>query len=217
MKIMHNPRGLTRPPRETWSVGARANQQVDFQKDNLVSTHDLLRQTHQIPEEGVSARYAFQRDCSRMQPVSLKQYGLAAAQGAAWGALIGLGIAFGTYVITNLFDALSLGGVGRLPLPFGSALGSMVGAILSVSELKQEHSDYSRHGESIGGTLKGEHGPDGQKHLKFYLKGWQGPPTSVDLEAHAQAPVVAGGEPGVRVEEPQWWQASYPTVQNKAS
>jgi len=216
MKIMQSPAGMTRPPRENWSVGSQADGWVDFQKDKLVSTGDLLQQTQQIPEDGVKARYAFQRDCSRMQPATLKQYGLAAAKGAAWGAVGGAACGVALNVVGSLFEVFTLGMLGRsqaIGLAIPAVMGSVVGTFIGASNLHAEHADYPRYGESVGGTLKGEYGPDGQKHLRFYPQTGQGQSTKVDLEAYAQAPAVGGGEPETTDEQPQWWQAAYPNVE----
>lgn len=216
MKIMQSPPGMTRPPRENWSVGSEADRLVNFEQDKLVSTADLLQKTPQISEDGVKARYAFQRDCSRMKPATMKQYGLAMAKGAAWGAVGGAVCGVALNVAGSLFEVFTLGMLGRsqaIGLAIPAVVGSVLGTFIGASNLHAEHSDYPIYGESIGGTLKGEYGPDGQKHLRFYPQTWQAPSSKVDLEEFARAPVVGGGEPGTTDTQPQWWQAAYPHVE----
>jgi hypothetical protein len=219
VKIQQNQQtyGMTRPPRENWEVGGNAKI-ADFQKDSLLSTSDLLKQTKDIPEDGVSARYTFQRDCSRMKPATMKQYGLAAAKGAAWGAVGGAACGLALNFVGAAFEIFTLGMLGHsqaIGLAIPAAMGTAVGTFIGCSNLHAEHSDYPHYGESVSGNLKAEYGPDGQKHLKFYPGGGyegQPAPAKVELEQFAQAPIVGGGEPGVDEAQPQWWQSAYPNV-----
>lgn len=203
----------TRPPRENWEVGNNAKV-ADFQKDPLVSTQDLLQRTNELPEDGTPARYTFQRDCSLMKPATMKQYGLAAAKGAAWGAVGGAACGVALNFVGAAFEVFTLGMLGHsqsLGLAIPAAMGAAVGAFIGPSSLHSEHSDYPRYGESVSGNLKPEYGPDGQKHLKFYTRNEAGE-TKVELEKFAQAPVEGGGEPGSHDAETQWWQSAYANV-----
>lgn len=212
MKIQNAPQvAMARPPREHWSTGE--NQPwVDFQKDQLVSTTDLLKQTNSIPEGGVEACYSFQRDCALMKPATLGEYGLAAAKGAAVGAGVGVAGGVALAVMGEIFTIFTAGffgqsaGVGLLvPAAIGAAFGAGIGA----SSLHSEHKDYPHFGESLPGTLRSEYGPDGQKHLQFHPYGELS--QKVELEKYASAPTIEGGQSGSN--DGQWWQAGYPNVE----
>jgi hypothetical protein len=206
---------MTRPPREHWSVGKELQKGIDFQQDKLVSTADVLQRTADIPEDGVRAVYSFQRDCSRMKPATMKQYGMAAANGAAWGAVGGAACGLGLNLFGQLFEVFTLGMLGQshsLGLVVPALMGAAVGSFIGPANVHAEHADYPHYGESLGGTLKGEYGPDGQKHLRFYYGGVNQKPEKVELEKFVEAPVVGGGEPGSMDADPQWWQAGYPNV-----
>ena len=203
----------TRPPRENWEVGNNARA-ADFQKDPLVSTQDLLQRTNDIPEDGAPARYTFQRDCSLMKPATMKQYGMAAAKGAAWGAVGGAACGVALNVVGGIFEVLTLGMLGgsqAIGLAIPAVMGAAIGAFIGPANVRAEHSDYPHYGESVYGNLKPEYGPDGQKHLKFYVHNEAGE-TRVELEKFVQASMVGGGEPGTSDTEPQWWQSARPNV-----
>lgn len=219
MRIQQNQQtyAMSRPPRENWEVGDKARE-ADFQKDTLLSTSDLLKQTNDIPEDGVRARYTFQRDCSLMKPATMGQYGLAAAKGAAWGAVGGAACGVALNVMGGVLEVFTLGMLGHsnsIGLAIPAVIGAGVGTLIGCSNLHAEHSDYPHYGESVHGNLKSEYGPDGQKHLKFYPASYEGQPApgKVELEQFAKAPVVGGGEPGVDDAQPQWWQNAYKNVE----
>ena len=214
MKVTQSPTAMTRPPRENWKIGEEARTLSDFQKDRLVSTSDLLQRTGEIAEDGVQARYDFQRDCSLMKPATLQKYGLAAAKGAAWGAVGGAACGVALNFVGAAFEIFTLGMLGRsqaIGLAIPAVVGAAMGAFIGPTNVHSEHSDYPHFGESVPGTLKAEYGPDGQKHLRFYPGTSEG---KVDLEQYAKAAAVPGGEPGTAEEsDPQWWQRSYSNVE----
>src|SRR4051812_37339693 len=115
---------MKRPPREHWGVGEAGL--PDFQKDKLVSTADLVQRTQDIPEDGVQARYTFQRDNNLMKPATMKEYGLAAAKGAAWGAFGGAACGVALNIMGGVLEVFTLGMLGHsqsLGLAIPAAIG----------------------------------------------------------------------------------------------
>lgn len=213
MKIQNAPQtAMARPPREHWATGENAKM-VDFQTDKLVSTADLLKQTQDVPEAGTPAVYTYQRDCSLMKPATAREYALGALAGAGTGAAIGAVGAVALGVVGTIFAVFTAGFFGGPPgvnLLAPAAIGGLIGAGVGASSVRSAHQDYPHYGESLGGTLRTEYGPDGQKHLQFHPHGQL--ERKVDLEKFSTAPtIVDGGEPGT--EGTQWWQEGYSNIE----
>lgn len=212
MQIQTSPQQTpARPPREHWNTGAKAFDLVDFQKDPLVSTADLLQQANDLPLEGVPASYTFQRDCAMMKPATAANYGSALVRGAAGGALVGALGGLALELMGGVFTIMTAGFFGHsqgIGLLVPAAVGSVVGAGISALDLRAEHQDYPHYGESISGNLRPEYGPDGQKHLFFHPRGELN--DKVELEKFQNAPIIEGGEVGS--DSGQWWQKASPNV-----
>lgn len=185
MWIQNSPQsGPARPAREYWAIGREAGRLVDFQKDPLVSTEDLLRDSETIPVDGLPATYHFQLDGPMMKPATLKDYGLGLAVGVAGGAVLGVVGGLALQLMGGAFTILSAGMFGDTPaygLVVPAALGAAAGAGSALG-LGGRRKDYQHYGESLSGRLSAEYGPDGKKHLVFHTG--REPEEKVDLEKY---------------------------------